>query len=159
MVAGGDGTGIALPTSVAAPETRATAIDKEVEPVLGFTGKVVEERDGVVRKDIDFESYDRLQGMVDGSRAETVTTAMGLEGVDAPGIQRGVLPREIGEVGTLEGFKGVVGGKVVGVGVVPEPVMGCERKLQVGGAVGGGEGNGELLRAWGERRGLVWGDR
>ena len=35
--------------------------------------------------------------------------------------------------------------------------MGCESQLQVGGVVGGGEGNSELLRAWSERRGLVWG--
>ena len=36
--------------------------------------------------------------------------------------------------------------------------MGRESQLQVGGVVGGGEGNGELLRAWSEECGLVWGD-
>ena len=96
--------------------------------------------------------------MVDGGGTGTIAAVVRLEGVDLPGIEIRMLPRHVCEISRFEWFKGVVGGNVVGVGVVPEAVMGRESQLQVGGVVGGGEGNSELLWAWSERRGLVWGD-
>ena len=80
---------------------------------------------------------------------------MGREGVDKPVVEGGVLPREVGEVGGLERLGGAVTGEPIGVGVVPIAVVGCERQLQMGQAVGDSERDGELCWAGGEGCGLV----
>lgn len=54
---------------------------------------------------------------------------MGREGVDKPVVKGGVLPREVGEVGSLERLGGAVTGEPIGVGVVPIAVVRCERQL------------------------------
>ena len=129
VLAGGEEAGVSLPPCVAAPIAASITIDIEVEPVGVFAGEVVEEGDGVVDDGVDVEDQRRLQGVVDGRRAGAIGSIMGREGVDEPVIKGGVLPREVGEVGSLERLGGAVTGEPIGVGVVPIAVLRCERQL------------------------------
>ena len=99
VLTGCDEPGMALPAAVATPVAPFATVDIEVEPVFLFAGDVVVERKGVVEEDIDIECEDGLQVVVDGSGTDTIAAVVGQEGVDLPGIEIGMLPRQVCEIG------------------------------------------------------------